>query len=270
MKSLPSCTAPKYQPDGTSYAIDQRIRALLQEGLSIYRVDPARLKALRPDVVLTQDQCEVCAATLEQVEEAVCALLDPAPLVVSLRPTDLESIWSQIVHLGGIFSVPDRARRLAQCAREELEAIDERSADRRGTPSVVIVEWLDPLMSAGNWIPELVELAGGQPLFGGAGAHSPWLEWDDLVSVDPEVLIVTPCGYQLPRTLAELGTLTGRPGWADLRAVREQRVFVADGNAYFNRSGPRIVDSARILGEMIHPDLFGQDHRGCAWLPWVH
>ena len=265
--TLPVCTAPKYRPDGTSHQIDQRVKVLLQEGLSIYRVDTARLRELSPDLIVTQDECQVCAATLAEVEAAVCDLIEPAPALVSLRPTDLESLWRQVLDVGEALGVTDRGRSVADRGRDGLANVAECARGRLDTPSIAIIEWLVPLMTAGNWTPELVELCGGAQLFGEAGVHSPWLEWDDLLRADPDVLIVMPCGFTVPRTLEEIDSLTSRPGWKDLGAVRSGRAFVADGHSFFNRPGPRIVESAQILGEMLHPDLFGEVHRGGAWVP---
>jgi iron complex transport system substrate-binding protein len=151
--------------------------------------------------------------------------------------------------------VPDRGDRLVADLRDRMRTVSDRVAGMP-RPTVACVEWIDPLMAAGNWVPELVELAGGVNLFGEAGKHSPWMTWADLIGRDPDVIVVMPCGFDLGRTKAELPALTGRPGWSGLKAVRTGRVWAADGNAYFNRPGPRLVDALEMLAGVLHPDIF--------------
>lgn len=264
---LPSVTEPKYEADGTSYGIDESVKALLQEGLSVYRVDAEALDRLRPDVVVTQDQCEVCAVSLAEVERAVRELVQSNPTVVSLAPTQLADILDDVRRVAEVLDVSVQAReRVVDEIVHSLEAVTEALGGSVRRPDVAVVEWLEPLMAAGNWIPELVEVAGGRPLFGRAGAHSPWMEWDDLRAADPEVVIVVPCGFTIDRTAEEMELLTDRPGWSDLRAVREERVYVADGHHFFNRPGPRIGETAEILAEILHPDLFEPRHEGSGWV----
>jgi iron complex transport system substrate-binding protein len=229
IERLPSLTEPKLDTDATSAAIDGRVKQLVGDGLSVYRVDIDKLRELRPTVILTQDQCEVCAVSLRDVEEAL------------------------------------RGRDFAASLSNRLAEISEQALRIRAKPSVACVEWIDPLMSAGNWMPELVTLAGGRPLFGEAGTHSPWLEWETLRNADPEIIILLPCGFDIERTRRELAPLIAQPGWAELEAVRSGRVFVADGNQYFNRPGPRLVESLEILAEILHPDHFAPRHQDVGW-----
>lgn len=269
--SLPACTRPKFEPDGSSYDVDERVRALVQEGLSVYRVDADRLAELRPDVILTQDQCEVCAADLGAVERAARDLLDGHVRVHSSSPATLDDVLEDVAAVGRTLGAAERGERLARELRERLEAVERRVEEVKGAggaerPRVALVEWIDPLMAAGNWMPTLVEMAGGRPLFGTPGEHSPWLEWSSLREADPDVIVVLPCGFELERTRSELPALTGRPGWSELEAVRRGRVHLADGHRFFNRPGPRLVESLEILAEMLHPELdFG--HRGRHWEP---
>jgi iron complex transport system substrate-binding protein len=262
---LPVCTGPKFNPDGTSYAIDQRVKAILQEGLSVYRVDADRLRALRPDVIITQSHCEVCAVSRRDVEAAVCQWLDARPVIVSLHPEALADIWGSIPTVADALGVPERGRQLVDRLRGRMAAIADKARALPDRPTVACLEWLDPLMAAGNWMPELVELAGGVDLFGTAGRHAPWLPWDELRARDPEVLIALPCGFDRARTRAELPALTQRPGWSALRAVRTKRVSLADGNQFFNRPGPRIAESLEILAEILHPEAFHFGHEGTGW-----
>ncbi|MBS0265626.1 MAG: ABC transporter substrate-binding protein, partial [Planctomycetes bacterium] len=146
--------------------------------------------------------------------------------------------------------------------------IHRQVAEVNYRPTVVCIEWLGPLMSAGNWVPELVELAGGTNLLSVAGQHSPWMTLADVKAADPDLLVLMPCGWDIARTRAELQSLSEQPGWYDLHAVRNGRVFLTDGNQYFNRPGPRLVDSAEILAELIHPALLPQRYAGQGWLPY--
>ncbi|MDQ3773181.1 MAG: ABC transporter substrate-binding protein, partial [Pseudomonadota bacterium] len=152
--------------------------------------------------------------------------------------------------------------------RERMAAVESTARRLASRPRVACIEWIEPLMSGGNWMPELITMAGGASLFGQAGKHSPWLDWDHLRVADPDVVFVSPCGFDIPRTLAEMPLLEKRPGWHELRAVREDRVIVADGNQYFNRPGPRLVESLEILAEAIHPGALPPRYRGSGWVAW--
>ena len=266
---LPAITAPRLATDGTSYEIDQRVKAILAEALSVYRVDAEALRALAPDVIVTQTQCEVCAVSLRDVEEALGAFRDeragaPRPRVVSLEPSCLADVWRDILRVAEALGAPERGQALVDRSRARLEQLEARARDL-ARPTVACIEWIDPLMAAGNWVPELVALVGGTNLFGEAGRHSPWMTFEELEARDPEVVVVLPCGFDLERTRAEMPALERRPGWARLRAVRSGRVHPVDGNQYLNRPGPRLVESAEILAEILHPKTFDFGHRGSGW-----
>lgn len=257
---LPSVTAPKFPTDGTSYEIDARVKAIVQEGLSVYRVDAAALDALAPDVIVTQAQCEVCAVSTKDVEAAVCAMVHSRPRIVSLEPNGLDDIWRDLARVADALGVADRGRALVGELRARVDALAARAATATARPTVACIEWVSPLMAAGNWMPTLVELAGGVNLFGVAGKHSPWMTFDELAARDPDVVVILPCGYDVRRALQDVPLLEAEPRWRDLGAVRAQRVFVADGNQYFNRPGPRVVESLEILCELVHPELFPPRH----------
>ncbi len=260
VKSLPAVTAPKFPTDGTSYEIDQRVKAIVQEGLAVYRVDAAALEALKPDVIVTQSQCEVCAVSTKDVEAAVCQMIGSRPQVVSLEPNGLDDIWRDIARVAEALGVPERGRALVGELQARIEAVTARARGATRRPTVACIEWVDPLMAAGNWMPELVELAGGTNLFGTAGQHSPWMTFDELCARDPEIIVILPCGYDIARASQDLPLLAREQRWHSLRAVRDGRVFVADGNQYFNRPGPRVADSLEILAELVHPELFPPRH----------
>jgi iron complex transport system substrate-binding protein len=265
VQRLPVCTGPKFATDGTSYEIDQRVKAILAEGLSVYRVDAERLRALAPDVIVTQSQCEVCAVSLRDVELAVCQWIESRPRIVSLEPYALADVWRDIATVATALGAAQRGVELVTRLRRRIEQIVEPARGLRERPSVAVVEWIDPLMAAGNWMPELVEMAGGVNLFGEAGKHSPWMTIEDLADRDPDWILVIPCGFDLERTRADMPALAARPEWMRLRAVRERRVVLGDGNQYFNRPGPRLVESLEILAEILHPEAFDFGHRGGGW-----
>ncbi len=266
VRSLPSVTAPKFPTDGTSYEIDQRVKAIVQEGLAVYRVDAAALEALRPDVIITQSQCEVCAVSTKDVEAAVCQIIGSRPQIVSLEPNSLDDIFADLARVAEALGVPERGRAVAGELRARIAAVAARARAATTRPTVACIEWVEPLMAAGNWVPTLVELAGGTNLVGVAGKHSPWMTVDQLCARDPEIIVILPCGYDIARASQDLPFLTQRPAWSTLRAVERGRVYVADGNQYFNRPGPRVVDSLEILAELVHPELFGTRHEGSAYI----
>jgi len=200
------------------------------------------------------------------VEQAVCELTSSRPQIVSLEPNSLADVWRDIERVGAALGVPDRAAALVGSLQARMRAIAATAAAIPRKPTVACIEWIEPLMAAGNWMPELVELAGGRNLFGEAGQHSPWMTWEELVANDPQVIFISPCGFDIGRTLEETYLLDVRAEWRDLRAVRAGRVFVADGNQYFNRPGPRLVESLEILAEVLHPDSFMFGHEGEGWV----
>lgn len=263
---LPALTQPKFDVDGSSREIDRSVRDLVREALSVYRVDADLLRRLKPTHIITQSQCEVCAVSLRDVEEAVCGLTGSDPAIVSLEPDCLEDVWDDIRRVAEALGSPQRAEELLVRLRGRVRAIAERAEAMKDRPSMACIEWMDPLMAAGNWMPELVEMAGGENLFGEAGKHSPWMEWEELVSKDPDIILVMPCGFDIERTLQEIPALSTREHWKNLKAVREGKVFVADGNQYFNRPGPRLVESLEILAEIIHPEAFHFGHEGSGWV----
>jgi iron complex transport system substrate-binding protein len=266
VKRLPVCTRPKFSTDGTSGEIDQRVKATLQKALSVYWVDTNLLRQLRPSQIITQAQCEVCAVSLRDVELAVCDLTDSEPVIVSLQPNGLADVWGDIQRVAEASGIPERGRQLVQKLKKQMEHIAEKAREIHHQPRVACIEWIDPLMAAGNWMPELVEMAGGINVFGEAGKHSPWIVWEDLLNTDPDVIIILPCGFDIQRTRQELSILTQKPGWSGLKAVRERHIFVMDGNQYFNRPGPRLADSLEILAEVLHPGVFKFGHEGKGWV----
>ena len=201
------------------------MREIVRDGLSVYRVDGEALKAHDPDVIVTQDHCEVCAVSLADVEAATCTWTGRQVDIVSLRPDSTADVYADIARVARALRVPEAGERLVAEMRTRLEAVRSRVAGR-ARPRVAFIEWVEPLMAGGNWMPELIEAAGGRNLFGEAGKHSDWMRWEELVAADPEVIVVAPCGYGLARCLEELPLLEAKPGWADIAAVRDRpRLF---------------------------------------------
>jgi iron complex transport system substrate-binding protein len=265
VETLPVCTEPRLDPQSPAAALDASVKRFVREGLSIYRVDPERLRALAPDVILTQDQCQVCAASLRDVEAAVCEWTGGRPRVVSLSPHLLADVWADLARVADALGAPERGVALRDALSARVAAIGERSAALPTRPCVACLEWIEPLMGAGHWMPELVALAGGQSLYGRAGEPSPWVRWEDVRAADPDVVLVAACGFDRARARRELRPLLAQPGFAALSAARAGRVYVLDGNAYFNRPGPRLVESLEILAEILHPEAFRFGHEGSGW-----
>ena len=266
--SLPACTAPKFDPTGTSGEIHERVTDLLQSALSVYQIKTPVLESLRPTHILTQAQCEVCAVSLPEVEAAVATLTGGSPQVLSLQPNLLAEVWADIRQVAIALlgdAGADRAETAIAALQARVQHCQQLTATASHRPTVVCIEWPDPLMSAGNWVPELVSLAGGVPLLAEVGQHSPWMTWNELVKADPEVIILMPCGYDLATTVRESRVLWEHPHWAFLRAVKTGQVYVTDGNQYFNRPGPRLVDSVEILAEILHPELRSPRYQGPGW-----
>jgi iron complex transport system substrate-binding protein len=263
--ALPICTSPAFPTEGSSSEIDQRVKQRVASALSVYEVSREMLDALQPTHVITQTQCRVCAVSLDDVERALTGWVTSRPKLVALEPNALADVWSDIRRVATACGEPERGDEVVADLQSKMHGIAERACASGRRPRVACIEWHEPLMAAGNWVPELVEMAGAVNLFGEAGAHSPWMNWGQLVDADPDVIVTMPCGFDLERTCAEMYWLTDRPEWRKLRAVETGQVYLADGNQYFNRPGPRLVDSLQILAEILHPEAFAPAHQGAAW-----
>ena len=266
---LPVCSTTKVEVGAAGRTIDDQVRAIVADGLSVYRVDAAVLDRLAPTVVVTQTQCEVCAVSLQDVEAAVCELVGSRPRIVSLEPMSLPDIWADIRAVASALDAPERGEALVGRLVAGLDAVRARAATEGARPSIGCIEWIDPLMAAGNWVPELVERAGGLDVLGKAGEHSGGLSIEALTAADPDVIAVMPCGWDIERASREMPPLVSHPAWPQLSAVRNGRVFMTDGNRYFNRPGPRVVESAEILADILHPGRCDFGHRGRGWTRWT-
>jgi len=254
----PVLTSARVGPLPSSAGVDRTIRELVADALAIYDVDLELLAALEPDVIVTQDLCRVCAVSVEDVRTAVAKLAAKGDVrLVSLHPRSLGAILDDLRQLAAALGRPAEGARVVALLRERIERVRAVAAGARTRPAVVTVEWIEPVMLGGLWMPELIELAGGVPLGVAAGEPAPTVARDRLVKLAPDVVVVKPCGFTVERTLTELPVLTRTLPWtAWTSRGRAARVYVADGNAYFNRSGPRIVDSLELLAALLHPDRF--------------
>jgi iron complex transport system substrate-binding protein len=267
----PVLTRSKVRPSPRSGQIDRDIRALLKDALAVYDIDEERLAQARPDVIVTQDLCDVCAVSLDDVVAAAKTLCSPGVRIVNLRPLRLADIWADIRRVGSALGREPEAEALLAQMDARVEHVRRRAAEhlqRGGTRRrVLTIEWLDPPMVGGTWMPELAELAGGEALVTRPGDRAPTLSPADLALLDPapDVVLVKPCGFDLARTVAEADELAALLAPMRWPALARGEVWIADGNAYFNRPGPRIVDSLEILAACLHPDAFGdlaQRHAG--------
>jgi len=259
---LPSCTRPAFDISLPSAAIDAEVRRRLRAGEPLYHVDADRLRSLTPDLVITQVHCQVCAVTPSDVQRGGCMV--PGE-VLALSGGTVAGIYEDVERVAGAIGCPDAGASLVTNMRARIAAVTAAVTGRRA-PSVVLLEWIDPVFPAGNWAPELIDAAGGRSLLGRGAEHSSAIGWEAVVEADPEYLIVAPCGFSLARTLREIDCLERRPGWSRLRAVADGRVFLADGNRYFNRSGVTIVDTVEMLAEMLHDYRPASTTRGVAWI----
>jgi len=251
---LPVLTAPRIDASGSSRAIHDQV----ERATAMFTLDAVQLAALRPDVILTQAACDVCAVAEADVA-AAARTLDPPPRVVSLSSTTLAGVFADILAVGAAAGRLAKAREVVARLQARCDSVACRTralAPAAGQPRVAMIEWLDPPMAAGNWVPEMVRLAGGDDVLGHAGEHSHWIGWDDVAAADPDVVVLVPCGFTLDRVLAEAASAAVRPHLESLRAFSQDRVWAVDGHHLFNRPGPRLVDSLEVLAEIVHPGTF--------------
>ncbi len=266
VKQLPVCSYDKIGAGLSSGEIDRQVKQRLADALSVFELNRELINQLQPDVVITQAQCEVCAVSLPEVEQALAEDLNKSAQIISLQPNSLDEIFANIREVATVLDALPAAETLLEDLQERVDIIRHKLKFIENKPTVACIEWLDPLMVSGNWVPELVSIAGGRAVMAEAGKHSPYIEWEDLRMQDPEVIVVMPCGFSIERTLKEIDILLQLPGFADLQAVKNKRLYIADGNHYFNRPGPRVVDSVEILAEIIYPKQFIFGYEGEGWI----
>ncbi len=256
VENLPVLTRPRVAFPNKSEAIDRAVREMLRDALTVYEVEVDELRRVAPDVVVTQDLCDVCAVSLDDVRVALRELAREDTVIVSCKPMRLADVWDDVRRVGAALGRAEAGEAAASELARRCAELGERAAALATRPRVLTIEWLAPVMIGGTWMPELVELAGGEALVTQPGQHAPTLSRDELAQLDPDVVLIKPCGFGLERTRAELELVRSELPWEEWRAAREGRVFVADGNAYFNRPGPRLVESLEILASCTHPAAF--------------
>ena len=235
--------------------IDVAVTQRLRDGLSLYRVEEALMQDIAPDLILTQDLCQVCAPSGNEITQLLKSL-PSKPQILWLTPKNIEQIFDNLRDLGAATGRSEIAETLIADGRARLAKIESVTRDLVSRPRVFCMEWMDPVYCCGHWVPEMVRMAGGVDKLGREGADSVRIRWDEVVDWKPEVLIVMPCGFGLEKAVDEGRRLAGYPGWNDLPAVRNGRVYAVDANSYFARPGPRVVEGTELLAHLLHPDLF--------------
>ncbi len=253
-RDLPKVTRARIPTEATSAEIDALVRERLQSAQALYALDLPTLAALQPNLIVTQALCDVCAVAEEEVKAAACAL-PGSPRVVNLEPQTLDEVFACLGQVGEAAGCQAMAEQVIAERKARVAAVAKRSATAPRRPRVALLEWLHPPFSCGHWSPELVHLAGGDELLGRAGVPSRTLAWEELAAAQPEVIFVACCGFSVERTLEDLAQLAAHPVWQALPAVRQGRVYVADGSHYFSRPGPRLVESLEILAHALHPEI---------------
>jgi len=254
VRDLPKVTRTAIPHEATSREIDALVRERLEDEKALYSLDMEALARLRPDLIVTQALCDVCAVSDAEVRAAACAL-PGQPKVIDLEPMRLAEVFESLHIVAQAAGVTHSAEAAVARLESRVTAVSRRSASIEDRPSVVFLEWIDPPFCAGHWTPELIRLAGGIESIGQEGRPSRTIAWDEIVRADPEVLVLASCGFDVPRIRQDVPFLTGNPGFGDLSCVRNGRIFLIDGSAYFNRPGPRLVDSLEILANALHPGI---------------
>jgi iron complex transport system substrate-binding protein len=261
VRRLPACSEPAFDVSVSSGEIDAEVRRRLHAGEPLYNIDAARIQALRPDVLITQAHCEVCAVTPGDVERSGACVLGARQ--VALTAFSVEDIFASIRQIAEALGLEERGAALVRREQERLQNVRAKAANF-AAPTAVMLEWTDPVFAMGNWGPELMEIANGKLLIGNKGEYSAAIPGEQLRDADPEYLIVAPCGYDLERSLRELSVLEGYSWWSELQAVRKGNVAFADGNLFFNRSGMTVSRTAEIIAEILHGISFGEE-AGAHW-----
>ncbi len=259
---LPPCSEPAFDISVSSREVDAEVTRRIRSGEPLYRIDTELIRRLAPDLIVSQAHCEVCAVTPEDVKRSGCQA--PAAQVLALTAGSLDGIFQGILQIAKALHLEDQGSALVHREQQRLQSVRERTAGLPG-PSLVMLEWTDPIFPMGNWGPELVEIANGDLLLGNKGQHSHAVGAEQLREADPEYLIVAPCGFNLERAWQDRPVLESYPWWNQLRAVRTGKVAFADGNRFFNRSGMTISQSAEIIAEILHGVSFGTATEGLHW-----
>lgn len=254
---LPAAMRTRIEAQGTSREIDGQVQAMVQAGEPMYVVDEGVLHHVQPDMIVAQDTCQVCAAGPADVHAALMRI-EPAdrPEIVTLHAHGLEGVFQDMLTLGEAAGAREVAEGLVEGLRTRVEHVRELAKATDHRPDVLVLDWLDPPMVAGHWVPEMIEIAGGRPVLIEPDQPSSYVDWEAIVEASPEALILAPCGFDIPTTRREASALTEREGWSELPAVRDHRVHLVDADRFFSRPGPSLVDALEMLATAIHPDRF--------------
>jgi iron complex transport system substrate-binding protein len=262
VRQLPACSEAAFDISVSSGEIDAEVRRRLRTGEPLYHLNSELIESLHPDLLITQEHCEVCAVTPGDVERSgVCAV---AAQQLALSASSLNDIFGSILSIAQAIGLEEKGKAVVRREQERLEKVRQEAA-RMARKTVVLLEWTDPLFAMGNWGPELVEIANGELLLGSKGQHSAAIPAEKLRDADPECLIVAPCGFNLERSLRERFLLEQQSWWPELQSVRKNNVAFADGNLFFNRSGMTVSQTAEIIAEILHGRPFGEKTEGLHW-----
>ena len=263
---LPVLTQPKMNPLENAATIDRDVRALVEDGTSVYKLDADAIRTIAPDVVITQSQCELCAVSLGEVETVLQDWVGATrPKLVSLEPMSLVDVAEDITKTGAALDVERQADRLNVDMAEGFAAL-RATTETLPCKKVFFMEWTAPLMGAGNWMPETIAAAGGEVVLGHEGVHSPTVTLAEIAAADPDVILVGPCGFSIDRARQEMTVLQDNKNWQNLRALKAGEVYLVNGNHFFNRPGPRLLQSAEIVAEILHPHIFAAANHGTGWM----
>lgn len=268
LNNVAKLTSPKINVEGTSSEINKQINTILENSLSVYKVDIQKLKELDPDFIITQAHCEVCAVSFSEVKNIVNKYFNRKTKIISLEPNTLNDVFDDIKRVAKGLNIENESNnKLIENLKIRLKKIKNLSAIQKQKPSVACIEWIDPLMIAANWIPEMVEIAGGANILGKSGVNSHWIKFEEIIDQNPEIIIFIPCGFNIEKTKKELDNyIKKNNNMRSLKAYQNHKLFVADGNQFFNRPGPRLIESLEIFAEIIHPNIFDFNHKGVGWI----
>ena len=278
VQKLPVCSEPKYRSDGTSAEINKEVESILHDALSIYKVDAEKIKTLKPTHIITQSQCEVCAVSTDELQEALNEYLQQDEVtVIDLTPESIEEVLENILQIANALDAQVKGEALVNKMKRSFDDIRTKTKELADKPSITHIEWIEPVMVAGHWMLTLIEMAGGVNCFpdlpaealAQAGENKRWIKFEELLEQNPDKIIIAPCGFTIEKTLKDMYFLENRKEWKTLKAVRNNEVYICDGNKYFNRPGPRLVDSLEILAEIFHPHLFESKHRKSGWIKYM-
>jgi iron complex transport system substrate-binding protein len=264
VRNLPIMVEPMIPPHGlTSHDIDRQVSQLVASGQRLYRLKDHLLRQAQPDLIVSQDLCHVCAVTPDQLHEALCSM-PRQPTLLTLNPTTVHEVIGDVIRIGNAANRSAEGHHLAAQLHDRLEAVHTRIQRIAHRPRVACIEWLSPLYIAGHWVPEMVQLAGGQDVLAQPGGPSYVVTWDEVLAATPDVLIVMPCGFSVERTQTELFQMMQQPGQWPLSSELAERTFLVDASSYFSRPGPRLIDGIELLATILHPSDHHHIHKSMA------